>query len=172
MKMQGTMTAMALIAALGMSGQALAADEYGKTPAPAAGAASMPDRTTAAVGAIGKDVVNQVGQDVGEVEDIVADSSTNEIFAVISVGGFLGMGEKDVVVPLSALNVGGADVILMSQGTADSLKSSPAYDPSRYRSISMNSERGAPGGDFVTTPDRSGGDDDEPSNAAPSGEIN
>ena len=38
MKMQGTMTAMALIAALGMSGQALAADEYGKTPAPAAGA--------------------------------------------------------------------------------------------------------------------------------------
>ena len=145
MKMQSTAAAIALIAAMGVSGQALAADPLATSPAPTTGSSALPDRTADALEAIGMDVKNQLGQDVGEVDDIVADKTTNEVYAVLAVGGFLGIGEKDVVVPLSSLNIGSENVILMSQSTADSLKASSPYDASRYRSLSLASPRPTPG---------------------------
>ncbi|ADH89910.1 PRC-barrel domain protein [Ancylobacter novellus DSM 506] len=54
---------------------------------------------------VGLDVNNAANEDVGEIEDLVLDSSMNAKGLVLSVGGFLGMGDRYVVVPPNAVKV-------------------------------------------------------------------
>ena len=51
---------------------------------------------------IGADVLNSEDETVGTVEDLIAAPNDEVIFAVLSVGGFLGIGVKHVVVPYKA----------------------------------------------------------------------
>lgn len=81
---------------------------------------------------IGRDVVNMRGEEVGEIEDIVLDQNDAK-FAVISVGGFLGMGDKNVAVSMDELKLGENDVIMMSETTEEQLKDLPAYDETAYK---------------------------------------
>ena len=70
----------------------------------------MPTATghTAAIRAkkvLGTNVVDRSGNKIGEVEDVILDKQTNSIlFAVISFGGFLGMGEKYHPIPWAGLD--------------------------------------------------------------------
>ena len=52
---------------------------------------------------IGSKVVNQQGEDLGTIEDIVVDVDVGRIaYAVLSFGGFLGMGDKYFAIPWEA----------------------------------------------------------------------
>jgi len=52
---------------------------------------------------IGADVENPQGQDLGDIKDVVIDRASGRIaYAVVSFGGFLGMGEKLFAVPWGA----------------------------------------------------------------------
>src|SRR5262245_626020 len=52
---------------------------------------------------IGKDVHNTAGKDIGDIKDVVLDGSANRVsYAVVSYGGFMGMGDKLFAVPWSA----------------------------------------------------------------------
>jgi len=82
---------------------------------------------------LGRDIVNLRGNEVGDIEDIVIARGGNDLFAVISVGGFLGIGDKDVVVPFSELRMGDDNMILMSQKSEDGLRDMPAYDENQYQ---------------------------------------
>ena len=75
---------------------------------------------------IGKDVVNARGDKVGDIEDIVIDNN-KAVMAIVSVGGFLGMGDKDVAIPFDQLRMNDRNAILMSETSADQLKQLPAY---------------------------------------------
>lgn len=56
---------------------------------------------------IGMDVRNHQNENLGEIEDLVVDLKSGKIsYAVLSVGGFLGIGEKYVAVPPSAFSMG------------------------------------------------------------------
>jgi sporulation protein YlmC with PRC-barrel domain len=77
--------------------------------------------------AIGTNVYDGSGNKIGEVKDIVLEKTSNNIlFAVVSFGGILGMGEKYHPVPWSELDydpsVGGYVVPF----TAEQLKNAPA----------------------------------------------
>jgi len=49
---------------------------------------------------IGADVQNPQGQNLGDIKDIVIDRASGRMaYAVVSFGGFLGMGEKLFAVP-------------------------------------------------------------------------
>jgi sporulation protein YlmC with PRC-barrel domain len=53
----------------------------------------------------GSAVYNQAGEKIGEVEDIAIDKRTGKVaYAILSFGGFLGMGEKHQPLPWSALD--------------------------------------------------------------------
>jgi hypothetical protein len=52
---------------------------------------------------IGVDVYNQQNEKLGEIEELILNSSGQIAGAVIGVGGFLGMGERDIMVPLDRL---------------------------------------------------------------------
>ena len=55
--------------------------------------------------AIGTSVYNSSQEKIGEIEDIMLDKMDNAImFAVVSFGGFLGMGEKYHSIPWSSLD--------------------------------------------------------------------
>ena len=62
---------------------------------------------------IGKNVVNAKGDNVGEIEDVVVDPSSKAMYAVVSVGGFLGIGDKDVAMSFDQLRLGADDAILI-----------------------------------------------------------
>lgn len=52
---------------------------------------------------IGTRVVSADNESIGDVNDVVLDHNGQIVAAVVGVGGFLGIGEKDVAVPFSAL---------------------------------------------------------------------
>ena len=54
----------------------------------------------------GHKVVNKNAEDLGKIEDYMLDLETGRMaYAVLSFGGFLGMGEKLFAIPWSAFNV-------------------------------------------------------------------
>lgn len=78
---------------------------------------------------VGAKVYNNTDANIGSIEDIIlkADGSMDEV--VLSVGGFLGIGDKYVAVPFSDLKVtrSGSSVKITTNGTKDSLKALPDY---------------------------------------------
>lgn len=75
---------------------------------------------------VGSTVVNEAGVTVGTINDLIVTPSEKVPFAVLSVGGFLGMGEKYVVVPFSDLVVHNKQMLLQG-ATKQSLSSLPAF---------------------------------------------
>jgi sporulation protein YlmC with PRC-barrel domain len=55
---------------------------------------------------IGASVKNQQGEDVGSIERLMLSPQTGLVsYAVLSVGGFLGVGEKSIMVPWRTLEI-------------------------------------------------------------------
>ena len=75
---------------------------------------------------VGSSVINEANETVGTIDDLIVTPSEKVPFAVLSVGGFLGMGTKYVVVPYSALQVRDKKMVLPS-ATKDSLKALPEF---------------------------------------------
>ena len=79
---------------------------------------------------IGKTVYSRANENVGKVDDIIL--SENGVQAVVlGVGGFLGMGTKDVAVMLSSIDItkDGSSTKLVMDTTKEQLKAAPTYDP-------------------------------------------
>jgi hypothetical protein len=76
---------------------------------------------------LGSTVVNDANETVGTIDDLIVTPGEKVPFAVLSVGGFLGMGTKYVVVPYSALQVKNKDHMLLAGATKDSLKGLPDF---------------------------------------------
>ena len=77
--------------------------------------------------AIGTNVYDPAGKRLGEVKDIVLDKTSNNIvFAVVSFGGVLGIGEKYHPVPWSTLDYEPDQGGYVVPFTAEQLKSAPA----------------------------------------------
>jgi PRC-barrel domain len=75
---------------------------------------------------VGSSVVNEANETVGTIDDLIVTPSEKVPFAVLSVGGFLGMGTKYVVVPYSSLTVRDKKMILPG-ATKESLKALPEF---------------------------------------------
>ncbi len=75
---------------------------------------------------VGSAVLNEANETVGTIDDLIVTSSETVPYAVLSVGGFLGVGTRYVVVPFSAITV--VDKHMMLRGaTKDTLKALPAF---------------------------------------------
>ncbi|HZJ11792.1 MAG TPA: DUF4142 domain-containing protein [Methyloceanibacter sp.] len=60
---------------------------------------------------IGKTVVNQRNETLGEINNVILNEKGKVVAVTIGVGGFLGLGEKDVGVPFDALTFRDEDVM-------------------------------------------------------------
>jgi sporulation protein YlmC with PRC-barrel domain len=76
---------------------------------------------------VGSSVYNDQNQSIGSIDDVLmSDNDHKAGTAVISVGGFLGMGSKLVSVPFDQLKIEN-DKIVMPGATKASLESMPDY---------------------------------------------
>ena len=66
---------------------------------------------------------------IGDVNDILLDKDGRISTAIIGVGGFLGVGEKDVAVPFNSLKVSekAGDRYLVIDATKEALEKAPGY---------------------------------------------
>ena len=82
---------------------------------------------------IGKRVYSKTGDDIGEVNDLIMTDNGSIRAVILGVGGFLGMGEKDVAVSMNAINMtqDGSTVKLVVDGSKEQFKSAPQYDRSK-----------------------------------------
>ena len=80
---------------------------------------------------IGTDVRNAAGEKLGDIKDLVVNKSGKPAVAVIGVGGFLGLGQKNVGVPFDALQLTTSNEtnarVARLDVTKDVLKSAPTF---------------------------------------------
>ncbi|WP_422011689.1 PRC-barrel domain-containing protein [Reyranella sp.] len=75
---------------------------------------------------IGSSVVNDAGDTVGKVDEIIVGPDGKAPFVVLSVGGFLGLGDKLVALPYEQMRTDGKKIVLPG-ATKDSLKALPEF---------------------------------------------
>src|SRR5689334_1609692 len=75
---------------------------------------------------IGKGVFNTGGESLGEIEDIVVRRENNEIAALVGMGGFLGVGEKQMALLLKDLEMQGGKIVVRNLTRTD-FQQGPAY---------------------------------------------
>ena len=84
---------------------------------------------------IGTKVRNANKESIGKIDDIYLDKDAKVTDVVISVGGFLGVGSKDVAVKWSDITVGQEDnsVVLTTSLTKEALMALPDYTTTERR---------------------------------------
>jgi len=75
---------------------------------------------------VGSSVVNGANETIGKIDDLLVSSDGKEPYAVLSIGGFLGVGTHLVVVPYDTLKFADKKVILPG-GTKEGLKMLPEF---------------------------------------------
>jgi sporulation protein YlmC with PRC-barrel domain len=75
---------------------------------------------------IGARVYNDTGEDIGKIQDMIITDAGTVPYAVVSVGGFLGMDAHHVVVAAAALELVG-DKLTLHGATKESLKALPNF---------------------------------------------
>jgi hypothetical protein len=75
---------------------------------------------------VGSTVVNEANVTVGTIDDLIITSSDKVPFAALSVGGFLDIGSRYVVVPFNSLQVKDKQMVLPG-ATKDSLRALPEF---------------------------------------------
>ena len=104
---------------------------------------------------IGQSVYNAENKSIGEVDDLIMKKDGGLVAAVIGVGGFLGIAEKDVAVPMDKITVAqnpqDGSMKLTTTETADSLKAAP-----EFKTLQMQAAEKAPAPSGTTDPTATG----------------
>ena len=82
---------------------------------------------------VGRIIVNSEGQDLGDIEKLVQDEQGNIAAVVGEGGGFLGIGEKEILVDLNQLTFTNDKLVMDAQG----IRNQPQYqyDADRYQEV-------------------------------------
>ncbi|MBY5353699.1 PRC-barrel domain containing protein [Rhizobium leguminosarum] len=80
---------------------------------------------------IGQSVYNAKNESIGSIDDLIMKKDGGIVAAIVGVGGFLGIGKKDVAVPMEkitvAQNTQDGSVKLTTSETSESLKAAPEF---------------------------------------------
>ena len=81
----------------------------------------------------GNDVYNQKDEDLGDIKEIMLNMRTGKVsYAVLSYGGFLGMGEKLFAVPWEALKLDTENKRFVLNVDKDRLENAPGFDKDHW----------------------------------------
>lgn len=117
-------------------------DSAGKSTQQIQSQAMAPDMRASKV--IGKQVKNPQGENLGKIEDLVINVGTEKLqYAVISSGGFLGMGDKLFAYPAELFKTSGAEgkeefVLAVDK---EQLKKAPGFERNSKPNWSLNTYR-------------------------------
>ena len=86
---------------------------------------------------VGNDVFNKDSEDLGDIKEIMLDMRSGRVsYAVLSFGGFLGMGEKLFAVPFSALAYDLEENEYVLDISKERLETAPGFDPDQWPAMS------------------------------------
>lgn len=82
---------------------------------------------------LGNDVYSQNDEDLGDIKEIMMDMRTGKVsYAVLSYGGFLGVGEKLFAVPWQALKLDTENKRFILNVDSTKLDSAPGFDKDHW----------------------------------------
>src|SRR5712671_6609621 len=94
-------------------------------------------RVLAASTLAGDGVRNAAGEDLGKIDEIMIDIPTGRVaYAVLSFGGFLGMGDKLFAVPWSALKVDEDKKCFILDVDRGTIEAAPGFDKNNWPDMS------------------------------------
>ena len=76
---------------------------------------------------LGKVVVNDAGDKVGTVEDLIISPDRAVSYVIVGAGGFVGLGRHDVAIPIKQIQ-DKAGTLVMAGATKDIIKAMPRFD--------------------------------------------
>lgn len=77
---------------------------------------------------IGRMVKNAEDEEIGKIEDFLLDAEGAPVLVVMSVGGFLGVGQKLVTVPYEELRIDPNTAHALYDTTREKLQAKPEFD--------------------------------------------
>ncbi|KON80484.1 PRC-barrel domain-containing protein [Azoarcus sp. PA01] len=84
----------------------------------------------------GDDVVNRAGEDLGNIKEIMIDVQSGRVaYAVLSTGGFLGLGRKLFAIPWGALTLDTDRKCFILDVDAERLRNAPGFDKDHWPSM-------------------------------------
>ena len=99
-------------------------------------------RTMSVTSLTGDKVVNAQAEDLGKVEDIMLDIHSGRVaYAVLSFGGFLGMGNKLFAIPWTAMQLDEEHKCFVLDVDKQVLENAPGFDKDSWPDLS-NEEYG------------------------------
>jgi len=85
---------------------------------------------------IGTDVINPTGESLGDIKEVVIDPSSGKVaYAVVSFGGFLGLGEKLFAIPFSSFKYNAAENQYVLDVSKKRLEAAPGFNPDKWPSM-------------------------------------
>jgi sporulation protein YlmC with PRC-barrel domain len=99
--------------------------------------AAAPARNTLSASTlIGEAVRNREGEDLGKIEDFMMDLETGRVaYAVLSFGGFLGVGNKLFAVPWDAFTIDSIHHAFVLDVSKERLKEAPGFDKDHWPDV-------------------------------------
>jgi sporulation protein YlmC with PRC-barrel domain len=89
-----------------------------------------------ASGLLGMEVRNNENEKLGEIKDLVLDLNSGKLsYAVLAVGGFLGIGEKLVALPPSALTIADDNTHLKLDADKSRIQAAPGFAATAWPSV-------------------------------------
>lgn len=86
---------------------------------------------------IGTNVVNLKHESLGDIKEMVIDPQTGKVaYAVVSFGGFFGLGEKLFAIPFSAFAYDASEKAYVLDVSKELLKAAPGFDADHWPSMS------------------------------------
>ncbi len=94
-------------------------------------------RTMSASSLTGDKVYNTMNEDLGKIEDLMVDVESGRVaYAVLSFGGFLGMGDKLFAIPWSALRLDEERKCFVLDVDKKTLETAPGFDKDHWPDLS------------------------------------
>ena len=94
---------------------------------------STASRFMSATTLIGDNIHNMQGESLGDLKEIMLNTSTGEVaYAVVSYGGILGLGDKLFAVPWKSFTIDYANHKLVLNVSKDRLKDAPGFDKDNW----------------------------------------
>lgn len=82
---------------------------------------------------LGNNIVNQEGERLGSVEDVVIDAESGRIaYVVLASGGFLGLGETLFAIPWAAVRVDTSTEQVVLNVKQEALENAPGFDKGNW----------------------------------------
>jgi sporulation protein YlmC with PRC-barrel domain len=93
---------------------------------------------------IGKNVVNLAGEHLGQIHELMIDTTTGRVtYAVVSFGGFAGFGDKLFAVPWVSLKYDRVEHVFAMKADKELLKHAPGFHKDNWPDMSDPARRSA-----------------------------